>query len=168
MGYTTDFSGEFKLDKPLLEKHAAYLEKFANTRRMKRKAAVVAKLPDPVRIAVGLPVGNEGEFFVGGVGYAGQDQDDSILDYNDSPVNQPGLWCQWIPTDDREAIIWDGGEKFYNYIAWLEYIIENFLKPWGYTLNGEVEWFGEDRDDRGKIVVKNNVVKSKIATIRYL
>ena len=27
----------------------------------------------------------------------------------------PGIWCQWVPTDDGKGIEWDGGEKFYNY-----------------------------------------------------
>jgi hypothetical protein len=36
MGYTTDFSGEFKLDKPLTDEQAIYVNKFADTRRMKR------------------------------------------------------------------------------------------------------------------------------------
>ena len=34
MGYTTTFDGEFKLDKPLIPAHKAYLMKFAKTRRM--------------------------------------------------------------------------------------------------------------------------------------
>lgn len=167
MGYTTDFNGEFNLDKPLTIEHRAYLTKFSETRRMRRNPSVADKLPDPDRIAVGLPVGNEGEYFVGAEGFAGQDRDDSVVDYNSSPNNQPGLWCQWIPTEDGTAIVWDGGEKFYDYVEWLEYIIKNFLAPWGYVLNGEVEWFGEDANDRGKIVVKNNAVKTKVAKIVY-
>ncbi len=34
-------------------------------------------------------------------------------------------------------------------------------------LNGEVEWVGEDPDDRGKIVVKDNVVEVYEARITY-
>jgi hypothetical protein len=36
--------------------------------------------------------------------------------------------------------------------------IHKFLKPNGYTLNGEVEYQGEDEMDSGMIVVKNNIV----------
>jgi hypothetical protein len=88
-----------------------------------------------------------------------------VLDYNNAPLGQPGLWCQWIPTEDGTAIEWDGCEKFYDYIEWLEYLIENFLKPWGYVLEGTCEWQGEDRQDRGRIVVNNNVVKIQTATV---
>ena len=64
--------------------------------------------------------GNEGEYFVGGEGYAGQESEDTIIDYNTPPGQigvsgldkfeayweesrkriregkcQPGLWLQW-------------------------------------------------------------------------
>jgi len=97
----------------------------------------------------------------------GQEQDASVVDYNHPPQGQPGSWCQWVPTNDLTGIEWDGGEKFYEYVEWLTYLIENFLKPWGRVLSGEVEWEGEDRYDRGKIVVKDNVVTSKEAHVVY-
>lgn len=167
MGYTTDFWGEFKVEPALKPEHAAYLKKFNETRRMKRNADEAEKLADPVREAACLPIGPEGSFFVGGLGWAGQDEDPSIVEYNDPPVGQPGLWCQWQSNEDGTAIEWDGGEKFYYYTEWLEYIIENFLYPWGYVLNGEVQWQGEESDDMGKLVVKNNEVSEKRAVITY-
>ncbi len=168
MGYSTDFNGSFELDKPLTDEHRTYLELFNNTRRMRRDAAKAELLDDPARLAVGLPIGDEGGYFVGALGCAGQDKDDSILDYNSPPKGQPGLWCQWMPDDGGDdAIVWDQGEKFYNFVEWLEYIVEHFLKPWGYVLNGEVEWDGEDRDDIGRIVVKDNVVETQYGKIIY-
>ena len=71
----------------------------------------------------------------------------------------PSLYCQWVATS-ATTIEWDEGEKFYGYVEWLRYIIEHFLAPNGHTLSGTVEWCGEDRfDDRGNIVVQNNVVQ---------
>ena len=159
MGYTTDFHGEFKLDRPLDPNHKTYLEKFSETRRMLRDAMKASKLADPVREAVNLPIGEDAGYFVGGRGFAGQDNDESVKNHNGNPANQPSLWCGWIPNEDGTAIEWNGVEKFYEYIDWIKYIIENFLKRWGYTLNGEVEWEGEDRDDFGKIVITDNTVK---------
>lgn len=167
MGYTTDFSGSFDLNKPLSKEHKAFLEKFAQTRRMERKQTVASKMEDPVRIDAGLPIGKEGAYFVGGKEDFGQGQDDSIVNYNTPPSGQPSLWCQWTPNENGTAIEWDGGEKFYEYVDWIEYLINNFLKPWGYILNGEVEWFGEDRDDRGMIIVVNNDVTTKTAVVSY-
>ena len=167
MGYTTDFNGEFNLNKPLTSAQKNYLETFSYTRRMKRDEVIAAKLEDPVRTSVGLPIGRDGAFFVNGRGFGGQDEDKSVTNGNCPPEGQPGLWCQWVPNSDGTAIIWDGGEKFYNYVEWLKYLIENFLNPWGYVVNGEMHWYGEDRDDMGIIVVENNVVKTKTARLVY-
>src|SRR5205085_8197663 len=46
----------------LSKEHAAYLRAFAQTRRMRRGPQCGA-LPDPVREAVGLPVGPQGAYF---------------------------------------------------------------------------------------------------------
>lgn len=79
----------------------------------------------------------------------------------------PGYYCQWIPTEDGTGLAWDGNEKFYDYVEWLEYLIKTFLIPWGITCNGDVEWYGEESDDRGIIRVRNNKVKAYEATISY-
>ena len=162
MGYDTEFSGSFQLDKPLTATHKAYLEAFADSRRIKRHVADLEKYPDPLRVAVDLPLGIQGEYFVGTEeGVDGP----SIADYNHPPSSQPGLNCQWIPNADGTAIEWDEGEKFCEYIEWLEYIIKNFLTPWGYVLNGKVSWYGEENSDQGVIHVKNNKVQAIQAKI---
>ena len=112
MGYTTEFQGKLEITPPLKPEQVAYINKLSGTRRMKRKESRCAELPDPIREAVGLPVGKEGEYFVGGLGWAGQDDDLSILDYNGPPLSQPGLWCQWIINDNGKHLEWDGGENF--------------------------------------------------------
>jgi hypothetical protein len=161
MGYTTDFSGEFESNKPFSPEHKAYLKQFAYTRRMARDPKVAETLPDPLREAVKLPIGEEGGYYVGtDDNDFGQKRDESVLEHNGPPKGQPGLWCQWTPNEAGTAIEWDGGEKFYEYVAWLEYLIEHFLKPWGYVLNGSVTWQGEESDDRGTIHVRDNVVQA--------
>jgi len=81
--------------------------------------------------------------------------------------DKPGLYCQWVPNPDGDAIEWDGGEKFYNYIEWIEYLIKHFFEPWGVKLNGEVDWEGEESGDLGKIVIKDNVVQIKEGRVVY-
>ena len=134
--------------------------------------------------------GREGEYFARDDGNMGQVMDDSVIGYNTPPgqveydglgdfnerweenakkkkegICQPGLWCQWEIVDDGTTLQWDGGEKFYNYVEWLKYLIEHFFSKWDVLLNGEIEW--ESPDDRGKIVVKDNKVKVKVARIIY-
>lgn len=168
MGYTTEFRGKWKVTPTLLPEHAAYIKQFSETRRMKRDAAKAEARPDPVRMAVGLPIGPEGAFFVGEGGFAGQGDwprnkgMTDILDYNGPPIGQPGLWCQWVPSPDGGAIEWDGGEKFYCYQEWIRYLLSNFLQPWGYKLNGKIRWQGEDMDDKGTITIEDNIVDGEL------
>ena len=157
MGYTTDFDGEFNLDKPLTLNQINYLNKFNETRRMKRDNSLLPT--SGLHQSVNLPLGVEGEYFVDGLGFAGQDRSENIIDYNATPTTQPSLWCQWCPSEDGESIVWDEGEKFYCYTEWLEYLIFNFLEPWGYKLNGVVKWYGEDHNDRGEIHVNDNKIE---------
>lgn len=161
MGYHTDFFGTFKLNKPLAENHKAYLQQFANMRHMRRDPKIAASISDPIRLAVDLPIGNECEFFVAGAGYAGQEKDPSIIDYNTQASTQPGLWCKWEPNEDGTEIRWNGAEKFYDYVEWLQYLVTNFLTPWGYSITEEsrVKYKGEDENDVGAIFVADNVVK---------
>lgn len=153
MGCTTTFSGKFKLNKKLDEKLHQFLKKLSTTRRMKRKLE---------------GYGVEGEYYVDGGGFMGQDREDNILEYNHPPATQPSLWCQWTPDETGEYIEWDGGEKFYEYVTWLKYIVSNFLEPNGYNINGEVFFEGELSGDAGVICVENNCIKviNKGGTLR--
>lgn len=163
MGYTTDFEGEFKLNKPLASEELSYLKRFAETRRMMRREADAVLREDPLRDAVGLPVGKQGGYFVNEGGFFGQQVGGDVIDSNKPPSGQPGLWCKWTPNEDGTAIVWDGNEKFYSYVEWLEYLIEHFLGPWGYRINGIVAYQGEQDDDRGSILAVDNVVTRVVA-----
>ena len=158
MGYTTDFRGKVEITPPLTAAQFLYVNKFGDTRRMKRDPAVALQLPDPVGTALNMPIGDDAGYFVGGAGLCGQDKDASILDCNRPPTGQPGLWCQWEVTDDGRSLQWNGTEKFYEYVDWMNYLIEHFFGPWGCMLNGEIEWQGEREDDLGVIKVHNNIV----------
>ncbi len=67
-------------------------------------------------------------------------------------------YCQWMPTEDGTGIEWDGVEKFRHYSEWLDYLISHFLKPWGYVLNGSVQWASIFEPERGTLAVQNNSV----------
>lgn len=153
MGYSTDFEGKLKFNKQLSVDDLNFLKKLANTRRMKRN--------------VGPEYGIDGEFYVDGGGMMGQDREDNIVDYNEPPQTQPSLWLDWEPTEDGWYLEWNGTEKFYSYIEWLEYLIEKILKPKGYSLDGEITWQGEEPSDIGKIIVDNNIITVKRGVIHY-
>lgn len=146
MGYTTDFSGSFGLNKALSPKMKEFLKHFNETRRMARN--------QPKEFGI------QGEFYVGSHddGRMGQSDRGNVIDHNSPPSTQPGLWCQWTPSEDGTQIEWDGGEKFYYYTEWLLYLIHKILAPNGYVLNGQVTWQGEETGDVGEIYVEDNKV----------
>jgi hypothetical protein len=136
--------------------------------------------------------GFKGEYFAMNDGDMGQGNDGSVIDHNAASgeiawkdysgdwekrdemqkainadiIKQPGLWCQWR-LDDETTLSWDGSEKFYNYIEWLQYLIAHFFEPWGIKLNGECYWQGEDNSDMGKIEIINNVINIYETEVEY-
>ena len=166
MGYTSYFSGTVTIEPPLNEDEIAYLKDFAITRRRHRK---------------------NGPLFIGNTKNYGQGAADDILNNNSPDPDQPGLWCQWAPSDDGTKLEWDEGEKFYYSAEWMKYIVENLLAPsavdylidhgnedprlvnftCGHTCNGEIEVEGEESNDRWKLIVEDNVVKVSEASLIY-
>jgi hypothetical protein len=178
MGYTTDFGGyvtvKFK-DRKSRDEAVELINGLANTRRVKRDLSVVQEhLPKPWH-----EYGKDGEFFFPTEEWPwwesfGQSNDDPSLVAGSStpPGTQPGVWLQWvaIPSSESEkemTIEWDGGEKFYNYTEWMKYIIKKIIAPRGGVANGDIEWFGEDRDDIGVIEVVDNKVRERFGRIVY-
>lgn len=161
MGYSTHFVGRFRISPPLTAAQSAYLRAFANTRRVTRNPRVLGIAPDPLREAIGLPVGPEGCYFVGVAPMRSRSavsRPRSLVDGNRPPAGQPSLWCDWEP-DSRGAFLeWNEADKFYNYVEWLEYLVEHFFRPWNRVLTGDVRWQGDDDTDVGTIIVKDNDV----------
>ena len=160
MGYNTCFSGTLKFNKNVTWELREYINKFSATRRMKRDVVKIKRaFSNWQELCFNGELGEDGEYFIGddSIVYFGRDKDDSIVNHNIAPGSQPGLWCQWIINNNGE-LEWDGSEKFYDYETWLVYLIDNFFKPLGYVLNGDIEWQGDEYDDFGTIHVVDNVV----------
>lgn len=154
MGYSTDFAGRIEIDPPLNQSEIDYLTKFSRSRHMKR---------------------TQGPYFVDG--NPSNPTETGVIEYNTPPKDQPSLWCNFEPTEDGTAIVWNESEKTYKGDEWIKYLINHFLKPkakthnvespnfkgftFNHVCNGELIAQGEDPDDRWKIVVKDNVVKIK-------
>lgn len=165
MGYSTDFYGSLKFNKEVTPQLKEYINRFSNTRRMPRDNDKIKEIyPNWKELCFFGELGDRGEYFVPPTNNYGQERDDSIIDYNGFKCAvHPGLWCQWIINDNNE-LEWDGGEKFYNYEEWLQYLIDNFFAPLGYVLNGDIEWQGEESDDFGNIHVVDNVIEMQYGT----
>ena len=160
MGYSTDFYGTLKFNKEVTPQLKEYINRFSHTRRMPRdNDKIKATYPNWKELCFFGELGENGAYFAPEAPNFGQNNDGTIIDYNGwKCAVHPGLWCQWIINDDNE-LEWDGGEKFYKYEEWLEYLIDNFFEPLGYSLNGDIQWQGEENDDFGNIHVFDNVIE---------
>ena len=67
-------------------------------------------------------------------------------------------YLQWVPTETLDGIVWDGNEKFYEYVPLLRWLC-GWLKERGIEANGELMWAGVETDDRGRIAVSSNEVE---------
>lgn len=172
MGYTTEFEGSFEFEEPLTDKMIQYINRFSTTRRIKRNVEKIKETySDWKKLSFNGDLGEDGEYFVGDSDWAldrfsrDVSSDPSIIDYNEPPAKQPGLWCQWVVSLDGKYLEWDDNEKFYDYIEWLDYLITHFFTPNNIFMNGSVIWRGENFEDIGKITVEHNkitVTKGKL------
>jgi hypothetical protein len=80
--------------------------------------------------------------------------------FTDTPETMPDSYLQWQPTHNGLGLEWNGGEKFYDYVHWLRWLIKHYFKPRDIVLNGELRWQGEEIGDVGII----NVADSKVTT----
>jgi hypothetical protein len=158
MGSTVQLHGRFKIEPPLNKDQVDYLKQFANSRRMKRDPLKVKALHDPLREAVGLPVGVEGEYYVGHPDYA--DSEVGVTDFNREPGDQPDVWCGWTAFEDGTHLVDTGCDKFPHFEPWLVYMIKHFFEPWGKTLNGSVLWSIQYGKYTGILKVQDNVVSN--------
>ena len=178
MGYTTEFYGELTFNKPISKELKTYINEFSMRRHMIRDINIIKRMdPDWKQHCFNGDLGKEGCYYIVPLEIPqtwventrwsiknenglilnsfGQERDISVIDNNSSPSTCPGLWCQW-KISDNDTLCWDGGEKFYNYVEWLTYLIKNFFEPLGYKLSGIINWQGEYSDDTGSIKVIDN------------
>lgn len=144
MGYTTEFEGHFTVTPEVDQKTYELLVGLNKSRRMKRDV-------DP-------KYGIEGEFYTRDVDIMKHKKPVTVIDSNQPPWTQPGLWMHWLIKEDHKTIVWDGGEKFYSYKHWMFYLINRILKPRGHMVNGKVRYQGEDVVDSGVISISKNDV----------
>lgn len=78
--------------------------------------------------------------------------------YGDKSANQPHSYMQWAVVSDgkKDALKWDGDEKFYYGFEWMQYIVEHLKDR--YQFEGELQASVEGGEFY-VITVHDNVVK---------
>ena len=155
---TRVFDGCLAFSEPLKQKHKRYLLAFVRTRHVYWNEDAIRERFDPIRNAVELPLGVNGEFFTG-INPTSQDQS-MYLDIH--PLTKPSRRCSVKMKPDHfenTLVYFANGEMYSKQLSWLDYLIKNFFNPWEYNLNGMISWQGMFADDFGLLVVKNNKIK---------
>ncbi len=186
MGYTTEFEGRVTIEPPLNEHEVSFLKDFNETRRMIRRNG-----PLFVKGSGFWGQGHDDDVIEFNMSSGDTPWSTSRLpadwrEYHEEN-GQPGLWCQWIPIDDGAALAWDGGEKFYDAEEWMRYIIDKLLAPsasdylmvhdaedprlakftYDHVLNGVIHAEGEEQGDVWRLIVTDNLVARKSATLTW-
>lgn len=138
-------------------RHADYLRAFATIEHRCRDAGKTGNISDPLREAVGLDVGVEGCFFVGG---DGGEKDKSVIAWDSYPENLPGAYCPWTVSPDNTSIVESGkwewcGFQLVEMVNWLKFIEQEFLNPWGYAIEGQVFFQEPNHGFVESLVVRN-------------
>lgn len=166
MGYTTTFDGEVTVTPPLSAEEADFLRRFSDTRHCRCQ-------PHPY-VADGRldcpPLSRTRGCISHG-------------------TDVPGYWCDWVASGENpdgtfSGIKWNGNEKFYDAEAWMQFLIDHFLKPdaligrtlipiingvgvtdahrvflTGHDVHGIIEAQGEDTGDHWWLIVDHNQVR---------
>lgn len=90
---------------------------------------------------------------------ADYDSDASSKAMSKLASTHPDAYDQWQPTRDGWGLEWNGAEKFYEYVAWLEWLVKYFFEPRDIVVNGTLTYQGEEIGDVGQLEVSDNVVK---------
>lgn len=153
----------------LRPEHRAFLSAFCETRRARVRPAADA-LEDRIREAACLPLGPEGAFCV--LPEAVLSSHQMYEDYNEPPHSQPGLWCPIRPVCSERGL-WDTlgidprDDVIENVPEWAAYLAGELIGPWGYVLNGQIAWQGEEFGDLGRVLVTDNVARAQLGYAVY-
>ncbi len=156
MSYNLNFTGKFKLSKPLEKEQIEYIQAFSKTKKVLRDSDLCSKVYDPLRLSVKLPIGQDGDFCVFGLNdsHKSYESDLTVVNSERPSLNHPSSWCSWTCSDDgKYIIIVQDYKNVYMFFQWLIYILNNILKFFDNRyIIGTVSYRGSDRLDSGKII----------------
>ncbi len=139
MGENTDYLGHVEIVPGLNRAEYDYLQAFSDSRRTVRPGGAYAIEP--------------------------KDPDDVDTDrYNEICEGQPSYWCGWAPCPHGCCLGWNGEEKFYGGPAWLQYLIDHFLRPGALAQRCGDDRFAEFRFDH----TLNGIIAGENTTLREL
>lgn len=162
MGYSTDYYGNIQIAPALNEQEVEEINAWLACRHVTYDVNKIYELdPNADQHTIdGTPVGNGGwnwiKIYADPDGNAYDPVGEAVMEWNE-PGLLPSLWSDLEV--DETTMCWNGSEKSYEIPAWIQLLIDCVFAPRGYSLNGELEWRGEDYGDTGVITITDNVME---------
>lgn len=165
------FSEKFEIEEKLDDKLAEYMYHFFNTKHVKRDIELTKKVYQNWKDrCYRSRLGVEGEYFVD---HYTQEKKEDILNEYEPPAPLPECWCCLrIERSDKDRLIWRNdlmdSAMIIHRVRWIKYVLDNFLVPNGYTVNGEMRFqanlYREYKEElyEGKIKIENSEIKIKL------
>ena len=127
---------------PLDPAQVAYLRRFAEVRHVARDPSMLEDVADPLREAVGLPLGPEAQYALVGADLDGHQV--GTVDPERPPGTMPFFFCPWCPSaTGGELVLTDEEDTHGGLGEWLD-ALQVLAGYWGRKLSGT--W---DRPDEG-------------------
>lgn len=129
MGYSTDLIGHIDINPPLNDHEQAYLAGFAGSRR---------GLPgQPPYTVPGNPAAEEFDATTASTATSTR----AAARYVKQADAVPGPWCGWVPAWSGGCLTYDGKEKFYAPVEWMQYLIDHFLTDGAKAQSSGIDYF---------------------------
>ena len=164
------YAGQIKVAEKMPIDIVNYINCFSAIRHVKRDNKKLKEIhPDWAEHVFDYRLGTQGEYYVPINEPNEKDNydDKSIVDFDNPPDTQPGLWCPWVLGGERtfegleNAIIewgqWEQEMSGYEDFKWMKYMIDKFLKVKGYVCNGIISGIGENDTGHFIIAIENNI-----------
>ena len=147
MGHNTTYLGHVEIVPGLNQAEYDYLRAFTYSRRCYRRDGPYAVIPAHP--------------------HEGESQRATKL-RNQIADGQPGYWCDWAPCPHGCCLKWNGFEKFSAGGAWLQYLIDHFLRRGAHAARSgdpQFEQFAFDHEMNGFVVGERHDTRELFALI---
>ena len=154
------FQGAFNLTPALSSAQTSYLQAFLAVQHGFWPLKYVRQQSDPVREAVGLPLGADAAYYTGHHSNGLKGRHPFIDKYNTispGPGNQPHCGnCPWQLSPDDRQLVPDKKKLAAMPLKWLGWLVKYIFTPWKINVTGVASYDDPCTSQEGKIVAESS------------
>lgn len=154
------FQGSFNLTPGLSEAQASYLQAFLAVQHGFWPSEYVQQQADPLREAVGLPLGEDAAFYVGHYSNGLKGRHPFInkhITISPGPGDQPHCGnCPWQLSPDSSKLVPDKKKLAAMPLKWLGWLVSNILTTWKINVTGVASYDDPCTSQEGRVVAESS------------